>query len=188
MRKRLLQIGLLIFVIGVVLSAVGFFEGDALIHSNSQFSQLQASNVYGSLPIQVNASNVITLMGTPGTYYLVNSSVFENYANVPSANQTALQKYQISATETENIAGTFEEIFDSLPSGTYYVVSFGKPTLSYSIETSLLQAAIFGFLLIIGIVMVVAGFIIILVAIVRKPKQPELNPDELLAQYEKKQS
>ncbi|MEM0156811.1 MAG: hypothetical protein QXN26_01935, partial [Thermoplasmataceae archaeon] len=58
------------------------------------------------------------------------------------------------------------------------------PNISYSIDSNLLQAAVYGFLLVVGILMAIAGFVLTIVALAMRPKMQ--NPDDLMAQYEKK--
>ena len=109
---------------------------------------------------------------------------YDDYANVVSPSSSNISSHSLSPSVDESIAGTNEQIFDAHVSGTYYLISFSAPNISYSIDSNLLQAAIYGFLLVIGILMAIAGFVLTVVGLAMRPKMQ--NPDDLMAQYEKK--
>lgn len=186
MRKGLLKIGIVILIAGVLLSGTGLFGGDSLIHTNSTFTYMKNSATYVSDGLSVKTSDAITIIGTSSgpSVYLLNQTDYDDYANVADASVSAVSAHSIRPTINESIAGTVEQIYDSLSPGTYYIVAFQLPDVSYSLEVNLFEAAVFGFLLIVGIIMAIAGFVMAVLSIIMRPKQP--NPDELLAQFEKK--
>jgi hypothetical protein len=188
LRRNLVKLGLVILITGVILSAVGLFGGDSLIHTDSSFVYLKQSGTYVSNSLNVTGSAAITIIGTSSgpTVYLMNLTNYYDYAAVSNASVAMVSSHSMHPTINESIAGTVEQIYDSIPHGTYYIVAFSQPDVSYSLEVNLLQAAVFGLLLVVGIIMAIAGFVLSIIALIMRPKQRGPNPDELLAQYEKK--
>jgi hypothetical protein len=186
LRKRVLKIGLIMLVVGIVVSAVGLFAGDSLIHTYTDFTLDSASGLYVSQPLNLSSSAAVTVIGISSSpkFYFMNQTSYDNYANVTSPSSSNISSHSLSPSVDESIAGTDEQIFDAHVPGTYYLISFSAPNISYSIDSNLLQAAIYGFLLVIGILMAIAGFVLTIVGLAMRPKMQ--NPDDLMAQYEKK--
>lgn len=183
-----MKIGIIVLIVGVILSGVGLFGGDSLIHTNSSFIYMKQSGTYVSDSLNVTGSAAITIIGTSSgpPVYLMNLTDYDDYASVSNASLAMVSSHSLHPSINESIAGTVEQIYDSLPHGTYYIVAFGQPDVSYSLEVNLLQAAVFGLLLVVGIIMAIAGFVLSIIALLMRPKQRGPSPDELLAQYEKK--
>ena len=182
----MLKIGLIMLVVGIVVSAVGLFAGDSLIHTYTDFTLDSASGLYVSQPLNLSSSAAVTVIGISSSpkFYFMNQTSYDNYANVTSPSSSNISSHSLSPSVDESIAGTNEQIFDAHVPGTYYLISFSAPNISYSIDSNLLQAAIYGFLLVIGILMAIAGFVLTIVGLAMRPKMQ--NPDDLMAQYEKK--
>ncbi len=188
MRRNLVKLGLIILIIGIILSAVGLFGGDSLIHTDSSFVYIKDSGTYVSDRLNVTGSAAITIIGTSSgpPVYVMNLTDYDDYANVSNASVAMVSSHSLRPTINESIAGTVEQIYDSIPHGSYYIVAFSQPDVSYSLEVNLLEAAVLGLLLVVGILMAIAGFVLTIIALIMRPKQHDPSPDELLAQYEKK--
>ena len=58
MRKRIVKIGLIVLIVGIVISAVGLFAGDSLIHTYTDFTHDSTSGLYVSQPLNLSSSIV----------------------------------------------------------------------------------------------------------------------------------
>lgn len=173
MRKKIVMIGLIIFVVGVVLF---FGGGDLGLHGLVKTETMTESStgVYQSPSFTVLSGNLTIVTSEPGTtLYIIHSS--DSYL----VNASNVKQYAITGGTTSNTSGVSTLAFTSMSAGTYTIVSvstsnaIAKITLTNEADSSL----IFSLLpTILGIMLGFVGFVMLIIGLILKNKTPPL-PD-----------
>ncbi len=175
MRKNLVIIGLVLLIIGVAM----LFGGASLLAPKININSAPVSevslgnNLWKSPAIQVNGTNyILTDKSSSSKVYLVPS------ADISMINSTNLAQYGISPLSHTSVSSNYILTYNVASAGTYYLitVSSTSPTNSYSVldSSSLISTAIVSLL---GLVVGFVGFIILIVGLFLKKKQPQ-NPEQ----------
>lgn len=162
MRKKMLIIGIVILIVGIVMfGASAYTTGNNANRSNTWNGY--KSGEYISSPLNFSGQNVITYTYKGSGIGIVTASV------LPTVNSTNLAQLSISPTTS---VGS-EKVYD-LGTGTYYIVSFSNstPTLSYT-YLKVSNILITGVLTLIGLILLIVGVIIAIIGAVMKKKRDE---------------
>ena len=139
--------------------AVGTHEYSSLAHDSDSFV-LNGTGRYISPPLTINQGYVLSVLGS-GAFVISASAVSKiNYSNAYTIG--------LPPTRTLNLTNNTESIYSDLPTGIYYVVYF--PAYSpqqvnpvYSVQTDPGLADILGIIIVIGISVIIASFIVLAV-------------------------
>ena len=161
MRKNLLYLGLILLVIGVVISGIATVEAGGRTEIVETSLKISPSGVYYSNELTVGSNSSVIVTGNTTTYLIpsqdlnmVNSTNVENYAihpTTPSGNSI---------------------LYDGL-SGTYYLVAFSQhpPLITYAVlGSNLSQLAVYGLLIIAGAAIAVIGVILAILGAIMRSK------------------
>ena len=158
-KKALIAIFAVLLVAGSLMVALGTQESSSLTHGSDSFAS-SGSGRYVSPPLSINSSYVLSVLGSGA--FVVNSSGIGviNYTN-------ALVVSLLPAT-TLNLTNNTESIYTNLPSGTYYVVYFPADSPKqvnplYSVQTDPGLANILSTVIVVGISVIIASFIVLAV-------------------------
>lgn len=170
MRKRLLLIGVIILIIGVAFSVAGFVGEHNLVPISSQTMTQTSSGIWASSSLNVKSGSVLEVTSSSNSTYLVNTS---DAGQVDASN---IAKYEIHPLTTTTADSLHILEYDNI-SGSFTVVSTSssKPTVTTTLIANIGMVAVLGLLLIIGVVLAIAGFIIAIIGAVLKPKNPPVN-------------
>lgn len=162
MNKKIALIGLAVFIVGIVLLAVGTYEIQADTHTSGAYTQYTAGK-YISSELVLDQNTTLTIVNVPASMGVVRSAV------MPSVTNSTLGSVEIKPLATALGAQVFE-----LPAGSYYVVYFGNstPTAHYSyIYHS--TVTVYALITSSGLFVAIAGGIVGIVGVVlrSKPKQ-----------------
>ena len=164
MRKDLLYLGIILLVIGVVISGIATVEAGGKTEIVETSMKVSPSGFYYSNELTVGSNGSVIVTGNTTTYLIpsqdltiVNSTNVANYAihpTIPSGNSI---------------------LYDGL-NGAYYLVAFGQhpPLITYAVlGSNLSQLVVYGLLIIVGAAIAVIGVILALIgAIIRSKFTP----------------
>jgi uncharacterized membrane protein len=165
MRKKLLLVGIIILVVGVVFAAVGTF-GTAHFTSVSTLTMTKDSQgIFASKGIEISSGNLFTFESKSNSTYLVS---FSDLSNVNSSNIAKYEVHPLTRTSTDSITSF---VYDNI-SGTFAVVSLSSSVSSVTavLVTDSGALVVMGLLLILGIVLAIVGVIITIIGAILKPK------------------
>ncbi len=170
MRKNLLLVGIVLLVLGVALAGVATYE---TAHTALGISSGAGTSMY---PGQNGDYYSNVLNTSSGSEIVVVSSAHPSL--IPSkdlniVNSTNVGSYAISPTRSTGSSFYYSDL-----NGTYNVVVFSAsyPTVDYVVITgSLGTVAIYGILLIVGVILAIAGIIIAIIGAILKPKNHQFQ-------------
>ncbi|WP_010917599.1 hypothetical protein [Thermoplasma volcanium] len=162
MRKKIVLIGVVVLVIGIVI----FAGGDAaILHytvTDTAVKEL-ATGQYGR-EITLTSSSLFTVSSTFPNWIVVTSS---NYSKVTSGNYAT---YAISPIENTHVSSLYVKGYD-LGTGSYYLLAFNssQPPVTYSYLP--LSVSYLSLLSVFGIVLLIIGIIIAIIGVILKRKE-----------------
>ncbi len=173
MRKKIAVIGLVLLVAGVAI----FFAGGSLgIRGliNDETMSAKGSGEFMSPVFNVSSGELVLITSNPASsIYLIPS------ADASIVNSSNVGNYKVAGGTYANNSGVTTIEYTSISSGTYNIVSFTssspKVTLTKEPVNSLLVALL---PTIIGGIMAFAGFIVLIIGLVlrrKEPPMPDLN-------------
>lgn len=162
MRKKIALIGLVIFIVGIVMLAVGALEVQGALHQGTAYTQYSTGK-YVSSEINLTSNATLTLTSAPSNMGVVSA------ADMPTVTNSTLSSVELKPLTTALGSESF-----LLPSGSYYVVYFGNsaPSTHY---TYLYVHTITPFALLTssGLFIAIAGGIVGIVGVVLKQKKQQ---------------
>ena len=167
MNKKIVSRGLIILVIGAALFIVGSYESGLNVqkYTHTEVS-LYKKGEYITENMTLKSGYEILIEGGPSNAGLINSK------NLSQVNSTNLVKYEYGSKYYEAVGS--DKVFGNMPAGTYTYVMFNstKPSLKYEYApVSAIEG--YGVMVIIGLITGLAGFIILIVGVIKKPKRPQ---------------
>lgn len=168
MRKKLVIIGAVVLIIGVVL----FFAVSEELLATSNVGQIQTgagSGEWKSPMLNVTSGGQVTLISSSASSALIPAS---DLSKVTSSN---LASYALKTSSGfKNLSVGTVSVYMP-PAGSYYIVTFSStaPTLTYTVVNSASLTVVLGLLEIVAIVMGIAGLIVLIVGAVLKEKHRE---------------
>ncbi|MGC8995343.1 MAG: hypothetical protein ACP5JT_01445 [Thermoplasmata archaeon] len=159
MRKSLVIIGTIIFVLGVILFGVGTYLSESSIIKLNKWYNYK-SDIWISDEINSTGEEII-IVNVSKNIYLINSTEL-----------SLINKSNIKSMSQNSIANSSGELTFIIQKGSYYLVTFSNSTPTiyyyYAHESSLL---INGLILFLGIIFGIVGIIILIIGFVLKPKK-----------------
>jgi hypothetical protein len=172
MNRRLVWIGVILVVIGAAALGVGAYEVRAAATVTSIYSAY-GSGEWVSDEINVSAASTITLAHPPSSMGVVTA------ADLPSVTAGNLNSTGIAPTSSAAGSAVY-----SVPSGSYYVVYFGATDPGTKITyVATASGELWGGITLLGIALLIAGGIVAIVGVLKKPKQPKAAPTGLIQEY-----
>ncbi len=165
MRKKLLLIGIIILVVGVVFAAVDTFGAAHFTSSATLTLTKDSQGIFASKGIKVASGNIFTIESKSSSTYLVS---FSDLSNVNSSNIAKYEVHPLTKTVSDSITAF---VYDNI-SGTFAVVSLSSSvsTVTTALITNSGGVVAMALLLILGIVLAIAGVIVTILGAVLKPK------------------
>ncbi|MCW6168530.1 MAG: hypothetical protein LVQ96_03465 [Thermoplasmatales archaeon] len=165
MRKKLLLIGIIILVVGIVFAAVGAFGADHFISTSTLTLTKDSQGIFASKQIEISSGNLFTVASKSNSTYLV------RFGDLSFVNSSNIGKYEVPPLTKTSVDSVTSFAYDNI-SGTFAVVSLSSSTSTVTTELITDTGAIvaMGLLLILGIVLAIAGVIITIVGAILKPK------------------
>ena len=161
MRKHLLYLGIILLIIGVVISGIATVEAGGRTEIVETSITISPSGFYYSNELTVGSNGSVIVTGNTTTYLIpsqdltiVNSTNVANYAihpTIPSGNSI---------------------LYDGL-NGAYYLVAFGQhpPLITYAVlGSNLSQLIVYGLLIIAGAAIAVIGVIFAILGAIMRSK------------------
>ncbi len=172
MRKKIALVGLVVLIIGIAMAAGGYYETTStLSHDLHTAVKSDPSNKTEYITNNMTMSSGYELIVTSNSTHegLIKAS------DLSKVNSNAsLGHYLIKPTSSA--AGA--EVYTGLAAGTYVFVAFNNTTPAIGYEyASLTALQLGGSLIVIGAIAAFIGFIILIVGLVLKKKEPK-NPAE----------
>lgn len=160
MRKNIALIGLVIFIVGIVMLAVGTFELQSAMHQGNSYT-LNSTGKYVSVEINLTGNATLTIVSAPSRMGVVSA------ANMPTVTNSTLSSVELKPLATALGSQTF-----LLQSGSYYIVYFGSSAPSTHYTYLYVQASRgLAYLTSGGLFIAIAGGIVGIVGVVLKKKQ-----------------
>lgn len=164
----MLTIGLIILVVGVALAAVGGYSLRNASTTETTFTQ-SATGEYVSANFVLNDS-VVVVRSPPAVGGMVPSD------DVAAVNSNDIGSYAVSPNSTSASSETYLGLRGDF---NYVVFSSAQPTTKIVVTGTLLGTITLGLLVVVGIVLAIAGIVVIIVGAVRKnPAKKGANPDD----------
>ncbi len=172
MRKKIAVIGLVILIVGIAMAAGGYYETTSVL-SHDLHTTVKAYNTTDNEYITGN-------MSISSGYELIVISNYTHEGLIKSSdlskvnNNTTLAHYVITPTTS----AADDHVYTGLAAGTYLFVAFNTSTPVIGYEYApLTTIELGGALLIIGAIAAFIGFIVLIVGLVLRKKEPK-NPVE----------
>jgi len=172
MRTRTLTIGLVILVIGIVLTAVGAYSLRTTTTRVTSFTQ-PAAGEYVSAELVLNDS-VVVVRFPAAVGGMIPSQ------DVSAVNSTNIASYAVPYNSSAASSETYLRLKGDF---NYVAFSSTQPTTTIAVTGSLAETVVSGLLVLGGIVLAIAGIIVAIVGAVRKnpAKKATITDDEYYA-------
>lgn len=167
MRRNVLIIGAVVFIVGLIL----FVTGDFVLagHASSKFYPVGA-NEFRSNELNLTSSNLLTVTSKISGVWLlhasqltsVNASNIANYAITPFVNIT---EAGVHAEEYKNIQGSFFVVYFNSAAA-----NSSSGLITYSVYSSASDLELTAIATAVGLLMIIAGIIVAIVGAVLKRK------------------
>lgn len=166
MRKKIVLIGLVLLIIGVVILGISLYETAALSDENSALVQVSTGEWRSNL-ISMNSTGILE----------VTTSVSSDFGLVPASEINVITASNLASHvvnyDTPSTAGSLNAFTYDQISGNYYFVIFSSSTPSFSYTYLPAEAILFGEFLVVGSGIAFVGLIMAIVgAILKKKVQP----------------
>ncbi len=169
MRKKIAVIGLVILIVGIAMAAGGYYETSTVALHTTVKTDPYNKTISMTDNITVSSGYEVIIISNYTHEGLIKASDLKNADNI-----TNLEHYEIKPTTHTSD----DRVYTDLPAGTYVFIASSTSTPSISYEyASLTTIEIGGSLLVIGAIAAFVGFIVLIVGLVLKKKEPK-NPVE----------
>lgn len=162
MRKKIVIIGLVLLIAGIVIIGA---STAAVLSKTSAGGKLVQNSADEWVSPTINVSS---------GYQIIVTSHASDFAVVPSrdisiVNTTNLNEYSVHSFKQTNASSITVTQYKPA-SGDYYLVVFSSlsPNVKYTVVKSISQDAVFGLLELVGIGLSVAGFVVLIIGLVKK--------------------
>ena len=158
-KKGVIAIFAVMLVAGSLMIALGTQESSSLTHGSDSFVP-SGTGRYVSPSLSINSSYVLSVLGSGA--FVVNSS------GIGIINNANAHVVGLAPARKLNLTNNTESIYANLPSGTYYVVYFPADSPQqanpiYSVQTDPGLANILSTVIVVGISVIIASFIVLAV-------------------------
>ena len=173
MRKKIAIIGVVLLIVGVAFFAIAT---EGILSTTTASTQMLQQNTgeWASSEINISSGYQLTMITNNTSFGVVPAS------DLSSVTNSNLQSLGISPKSETNqtslgVVSTF-----SPAAGSYYIIVFDKtmPSVTYTTATSLGSIVLYGILELVGIIVGIAGFIVLIVGLILKKKNT--NPENQL--------
>lgn len=164
MRKKIAIIGVVLLIVGVALY-VGATEGLMTTTIVNTKMVQTSTGEWTSLELNTSSGSQLSLVTENSSYALVPSN------DMSKINSGNVQNYAVSPkSELSTSLGLVSTFSPS--AGSYYVVVFSKttPSVKYTLLKSLADAAVYGLLVLAGMVLSIVGVIVLIVGLILRNK------------------
>ena len=168
MRKKIVLIGLIIFIVGIAMAAGGDYLVGHYTVTGTAIEQISAG-MYGH-EINISAPSLLTVDSTFSSVYLVSS------ANLTGLNASNVASRSISPLTTTSVSSEHVWAYDLTAAGSYYIIAFNSsaPTITYSYIP--LSYSYISVVMLIGIVLIIVGIIIAVIGLILRERQVPEEP------------
>jgi len=169
MRKKIAVIGLVILIVGIAMAAGGYYETTSVGLHTAVTPDKFNSSAYMTNNVIVSAGYEVIMIANYTHEGLIKASDLSKVNNI-----TNLEHYEITPTSHTSD----DRIYTDLPAGTYVFIAFTNNSAVIGYEYAPLTTIEIGAsLLVIGGIAAFVGFIVLIIGLVLKKKEPE-NPVE----------
>ncbi|KAA8922104.1 hypothetical protein [Thermoplasma sp.] len=168
MRKNIVIIGAVIFVIGIAMFAGGDYLLGHYTVTGTALSQI-STGIYGH-EINISSPSLLTVDSTFSSIYLISS------ANMTGLNATNAASRAISPLTTTSVSSEHVWAYDLTTAGSYYIIVINgtAPAITYSYIP--LSYSYLSFITVIGIVLIIVGIIVAIIGLILKQKKTPEEP------------
>ncbi|PYB68919.1 hypothetical protein DMB44_01320 [Thermoplasma sp. Kam2015] len=168
MRKKILLIGLIIFIIGIAMTAGGdYLVGHYTVTSTVMMQSKVGMSYY---EITIFAPSLLTVDSTFSPLYLVSS------ANLTGLNASNVASRSISPLTTTSVSSEHVWAYDLTAAGSYYIVAFNSSAAAITWSYIPLGYTYLSVVMLIGIVLIIVGIIIAVIGLILRKKQVPEEP------------
>ena len=170
MRKKILIIGLILLVVGIVMAGASAVEAahsaSGSISGASTAMFPDSNGGYHSQALNVSSGEEVIVVANQQAYLIPSE-------DLGTATQETVTGYAVAPSSSAGNTSTYSNI-----PGSYYIVTFGSspPSVDYAVVSGGLgHLILIGLLVLVGVFLAIAGIIIAIIGAVLKPKNKPMQ-------------